>query len=89
MQRDEALALLAVLGQPVRVEVQRDVSHHRPTSFRQPSLSPSTLLVNGGEGQVEWESAAVEDPISDKLTKRSRRPQIGSVVLVRMSEEGE
>lgn len=41
------------------------------------------------EGQVEWESAAAEDPISDKLTKRSRRPQMGSVVLVRMSEEGE
>lgn len=59
-----------------------------PTSFRQPSLSPSTLLADGGEGQVEWESAAAEDPISDKLTKRSRRPQIGSVVLVRMSEEG-
>lgn len=42
-----------------------------------------------GEGPVEWESAAAEDPISDKLTKRSRRPQIDSVVLVRMSGEGE
>lgn len=86
MQRDEALALLAVLGQPVRV--QRDVSHHRrhrsdSRHYRHQPFWPT----GGGAGRVA--SSAAEDPISDKLTKRSRRPQIGSVVLVRMSEEGE
>lgn len=83
VQRDEALALLAVLGQPVRVEVQRDISHHS-RHYRHRPFWPT----GGGAGRAA--SAAAEDPISDKLTKRSRWPQISSVVvLVRMSEEWE
>lgn len=66
LQRDEALALLTVLGQPVRVEEQRDVSHyHQSCSYS--GYFHHLLFNHCGRGQ------AAKDMIRKMPKMRSRR----------------